>query len=114
LLEQLAEYLGVSARIGSELEVEGRLFTGRLAGLHPFGEAKAESVKVMKGLGLFNLKRSFAYANSYSDRHLLAYIGNPVATNADSRLRRLAEKRSWMIENFTCRKERMSMEKAYD
>jgi HAD superfamily hydrolase (TIGR01490 family) len=103
LLEPLAEYLGVSARIGTELETEGMLFTGRIAGLHPFGPAKAESVNLIKGLGLFNLKRSFAYANSYTDRYMLAQLGNPVATNADPRLRRLAEKRGWMIEDFNVR-----------
>lgn len=105
LLEPLAEYLGVSARIGTEVEVEGRFLTGRIAGLHPYGAAKAECLIVMNGMGLLNLKRSFAYADSYADRHLLAYVGNPVATNADPRLRMLAENRGWMIENFACRKE---------
>jgi alcohol-forming fatty acyl-CoA reductase len=100
LLEPLAEYLGVSARIGTDLETEGQLFTGRIAGLHPFGPAKAESLTFIEGFGLFNLKRSFAYANSYTDRFMLAQLGNPVATNADARLRRLAEKRGWMIEDF--------------
>jgi alcohol-forming fatty acyl-CoA reductase len=114
LLEPLAEYLGVSARIGTELETDGRSFTGRIAGLHPFGEAKAESLILMNGLGLFNLKRSFAYANSYSDRYLLAQLGYPVATNADPRLRRLAEKKGWLIEDFASRKCRKSIERAYD
>jgi HAD superfamily hydrolase (TIGR01490 family) len=114
LLEPLAEYLGVSARIGTELETEGRMFTGRIAGIHPFGEAKAESVSFMKRLDLFNLKRSFAYANSYADRYMLAQLGYPVATNADARLRRLAEERGWMIEDFISGKAGISIEKAYD
>jgi HAD superfamily hydrolase (TIGR01490 family) len=114
LLEPLAEYLGVSARIGTELETEGRIFTGRIVGIHPFGQRKAESVGFMKRLGLFNLKRSFAYANSYADRYLLAQLGYPVATNADARLRRLAEKRGWMIEDFISCRAGISIEKAYD
>jgi HAD superfamily hydrolase (TIGR01490 family) len=114
LLEPLAEYLGVSARIGTELETEGRAFTGRIVGVHPYGEAKAESLKVMNRLGLFNLKRSFAYANSFADRYMLANIGYPIATNADSRLLRLAEKRGWMIEDFSASKIELSIEKAYD
>jgi HAD superfamily hydrolase (TIGR01490 family) len=114
LLEPLAEYLGVSARVGTELETEGRLFTGRIAGMHPFGEAKAESVRLMNGLGVFNLKRSFAYADSYADRYMLAQLGYPVATNADARLRRLAEKRGWMIEDFISCKTGISKEKTYD
>lgn len=101
LLEPLAEYLGVSARIGTELEVVGRRLTGRIAGRHPYGRAKAECLTVMNRLGLFNLKRSFAYADSYADRHLLAAVGNPVAINADLRLQRLAEIEGWMTEHFT-------------
>jgi HAD superfamily hydrolase (TIGR01490 family) len=112
LLEPLAEYLGVSARIGTELETEGRIFTGRIAGMHPFGEAKAESVRLMNGL--FNLNRSFAYADSYADRYMLAQLGYPVAANADPRLRRLAEKRGWLIEDFISCKTGISIEEAYD
>jgi HAD superfamily hydrolase (TIGR01490 family) len=114
LLEPLAEYLGVSARIGSELEVKGRSLTGRIAGLHPFGETKVDCLMVMNRVGLFNIKRSFAYADSYADRHLLSRLGNPVATNADRRLLRLAENRGWMIENFTSDKKPVLIERAYD
>jgi putative phosphoserine phosphatase/1-acylglycerol-3-phosphate O-acyltransferase len=114
LLEPLAEHLGVSARIGTALDVEGRLLTGRIAGLHPYGEAKAECLTAMNRVGLFNAKRSFAYADAYSDRHLLACVGNPVATNADSRLRLLAGKRGWMVEDFAPAGEKIFLERAYD
>jgi HAD superfamily hydrolase (TIGR01490 family) len=111
LLEPLAEHLGVSARIGSELEVEGRFLTGRIVGLHPYGVAKAECLMAMNRIGLFNVKRSFAYADSYADRHLLDYIGHPVATNADRRLRLLAESKGWMIEDFGSGREQWLMER---
>ncbi len=114
LLEPLAEDLGVSARIGTELETDGRKLTGRIAGIHPFGVAKAECLSVINRLGLFNLKRSFAYADSYADRHLLASVGNPVAVNADARLRRLAEIKGWMTEYFTSCKAEIPMEGVYD
>jgi HAD superfamily hydrolase (TIGR01490 family) len=100
LLEPLAEFLGVSARVGTELEIRERYFTGRITGLHPYKEAKAECLRVLNCVGLFNLKRSFAYADTYADRHLLESVGNPVATNPDPRLRCLAERGGWMIENF--------------
>jgi HAD superfamily hydrolase (TIGR01490 family) len=100
LLEPLAEYLGVCARIGTDLEVESRRLTGRIAGLHPFGETKAECLSVINHLGVFDLKRSFAYADSFGDRHLLAMVGNPVAANADAGLQKVAVIRGWMIEEF--------------
>lgn len=100
LLEPLAERLGVYARVGSELEVEDRHFTGRIAGAHPFGATKAKCLATINHANRFDLKRSFAYADSFADRHLLAMVGHPVATNADSALRRIAESRGWMIEEF--------------
>ncbi len=100
LLEPLAEHLGVCARIGTELEVEGRRLTGRIASLHPFGETKAECLSVISRIGKFDLKRSFAYGDHYADRFLLAAVGHPVATNPDPRLRKIAESRGWMTEDF--------------
>jgi HAD superfamily hydrolase (TIGR01490 family) len=100
LLEPLAERLGVYARIGSELEVEEKRFTGRLAGAHPFGEKKAECLATINRAAGFDLKSSFAYADSFADRHLLTMVGHPVATNADMALRKIAESRGWMIEDF--------------
>ncbi len=100
LLEPLAEHLGVSARVGAELEVENRRFTGRIAGLPPSGKAKANCLSVMSRIGILDLKRSFAYADRYTDRFLLAEVGYPVATNADIGLRRVADSRGWMIEDF--------------
>ena len=101
LLELLAEHLGVSARVGAELEVVDRRLTGRISGLHPFGETKAECLATMNRSGAFDLKRSFAYADSHADRRLLAMVGHPVATNPDAGLRRFAGSRNWMIEDFT-------------
>src|SRR5262249_23309781 len=113
LLEPLAERLGVCARVGSELEVEDRFFTGRVAGAHPFGEAKAECLTTINRAAGFDLKRSFAYADSFADRHLLAMVGYPVATNADIGLRKIAESRGWMIEDFTKSKEQNPSERIY-
>lgn len=101
LLEPLAESLGVSARIGTQLEVVGRQLTGRIAGVHPYGIAKAECLRELNRTDAFDLKRSFAYANHYSDRHLLALVGYPVATNADARLRQFAQRKGWLCETFT-------------
>ena len=101
LLEPLAEHLGVYARVGTEVEVAGRCFTGRITGPHPFGAAKAECLMAMNRAGVFDLAHSFAYADHYADRYLLAAVGHPVAANPDRRLRRVAERRGWMIEDFT-------------
>ncbi len=103
LLEPLAEYLEVSTRIGTTIEISGLRLTGRLASTRPFGPAKVTCLKQMlesRQPASINLTRSFAYGDHYADRFLLAATGHPVATNPDRRLRHLAEKRGWMIENF--------------
>ncbi|MFN0086699.1 MAG: HAD family hydrolase [Blastocatellia bacterium] len=100
LLEPLAERLGIGARLGAELERDGARFTGRIIGAHPRGDAKAECLRVMAAAVPLNLKRSFAYADDYTDRFLLRMAGNPVAVNGDSLLRRYARERGWMLEDF--------------
>jgi HAD superfamily hydrolase (TIGR01490 family) len=100
LLEPLAERLGVLARVGSKLEIENNRFTGRIEGAHPFGAEKAECLAMINHGAGFDLKRSFAYADSFADRHLLAMVGYPVATNADLGLRKIAERKGWMVEDF--------------
>lgn len=102
LLEPLAESLGVRARIGTRLETDSRtrLLTGRVVGLHPHGRAKQRCLADINSFGIFDLKRSFAYADRYADRFLLSSVGNPVAVNADPDLRRLVEKRDWLMEDF--------------
>ena len=67
----------------------------------------------MNRAGAFDLKRSFAYADSHADRRLLAMVGHPVATNPDADLRRFAKSRNWMIEDFTESMKQGSAEEVY-
>jgi HAD superfamily hydrolase (TIGR01490 family) len=101
LLKPLAESLQVEARAGTELETAAGRLTGRIAGRHIYGPAKVESAMALSRARAFDLARSFAYGDHYTDRFLLAAVGYPVAANPDRRLRRVAEQRGWMIEDFT-------------
>jgi HAD superfamily hydrolase (TIGR01490 family) len=100
LLAPLAELLGASAALGTQLEASGGVLTGRISGIHPFSKDKVTSVFQLQKDFDFDLDRSFAYANHHTDRHLLSSVGRPVATNPDRGLRRLARSRGWMIEDF--------------
>ncbi|MDX2033108.1 MAG: HAD-IB family hydrolase [Blastocatellia bacterium] len=112
LLEPLAEHLGLGARIGAEIESEGRRLTGRIIGVHPLGEAKAECLRIMTAALCFNLKRSFAYADQYADRSLLRMVGNPVVVNGDAALRRYGRNRGWMSEDFAVTASRSGLRRA--
>lgn len=100
LVAPLAEALGVHARIATRLESKNGKLTGRIAGEHFRGAAKATALRALSEHGALNLQRSFAYADHHTDQSLLALVGHPVATNADARLRRLAIDRNWMVEDF--------------
>lgn len=104
LIEPLAASLGVTNFAATSIQTRENLLTGQINGLHVYGADKLNCLH--KALskpesGIIDLSRSFAYGNSYADRYLLAATGNPVAANPDRRLRRFAEKRGWMIEDFT-------------
>ena len=100
LLFPLAEFLGVDIASGTALETSRGRLTGRIAGVHPFGEGKLSSLLTLQSRYDFDLPNSFAYANHHTDAHLLEAVGNPVATNPDRRLRRIAMSRGWLIEDF--------------
>lgn len=98
LVEPLAASLGLAGGWGCPLEVEGGRFTGRIAGLDPYGAGK------LAVLNRFLLEsgpaRTRAYANSVLDRHLLRAADEPVAVNPDPLLRAIARRRGWRIERW--------------
>jgi HAD superfamily hydrolase (TIGR01490 family) len=101
LLAPLADFLGIRVVCGTQLEIVGGQFTGRIIGSHPFGEGKVERMREMTRRYGFDLSKSFAYADHYADRHLLDKIGHPVAANPDRQLRALAGTRNWVVEDFS-------------
>ncbi|MEE9249057.1 MAG: HAD-IB family hydrolase [Dehalococcoidia bacterium] len=93
----LSSMLSVDAVAAAEAEsLNGRL-TGRLATGPPSGQTKAEETRRLADTMGVDLGKSYAYADSYSDRHFLECVGHPVAVNPDRRLRRLARARGWSI-----------------
>jgi HAD superfamily hydrolase (TIGR01490 family) len=97
VLKELGKRLGIETLIGAELETQGGIYTGRIAGLHPLGERK---VKALDNSGLrdtLDLSRSTAFGDSWLDRFLLDSVGIPVAVSPGRRLRMLARKRGWRV-----------------
>lgn len=100
LLEPLASELQASARVGTQIKVTENRMAGTILGEHIYDQAKVNAVLALNQTCDFDLSKSFAYGNHFTDRHLLNLVGHPVATNPDSRLRNLARKKGWMIEEF--------------
>lgn len=100
LLEPLQEYLNACTRIGAKIETQGNALLGNIVGEHPYAKGKVTTLMAMNQVRNFDLSKSFAYGNHFTDRFLLGAVGHPVATNPDYRLRGYAAKQGWMIEEF--------------
>lgn len=100
VLQPMAAELGVDDLICSRLdEADGRL-TGRLVGLHPYGAAKAALIRRFAEKERVDLGASFCYADHHSDEGILRLFGHPVCINPSKRLRGIAQRLGWPVEEF--------------
>ena len=79
------------------LDVSAGKFTGRIAGIQPYGIGKLEVLRDMRRRYKFDQNKSTLYANLYSDRFVLNAVEEPVAVNPDKRLERYAHRHQWRI-----------------
>ncbi|MFQ6103229.1 MAG: HAD family hydrolase [Candidatus Glassbacteria bacterium] len=97
ILEELGKRLGIDILIGTELEVNSGFYTGKVIGIHPYGERKLQALQRAGFYDRLDLSNSTAYCDSWHDRFLLEVVGKPVTVCPDSRLSRLAVGRGWRI-----------------
>lgn len=99
LLERLAQDLQAEHVVGTGLEIKDGIFSGRNSSPACIGAAKVSLTKdylQTKGIEI-DFRDSYAYADSLSDQHLLAMVGNPVATYPNEALRQVAMEHGWQI-----------------
>ena len=77
-------------------EINGR-WTGRVEDAPMFGRAKANAIRNLAHELHLDLSRSYAYADSFTDRYMLESVAYPAAVNPSPRLRRLAKQHQWQI-----------------
>ncbi|HVZ33221.1 MAG TPA: HAD-IB family hydrolase, partial [Polyangiaceae bacterium] len=106
--QPLAEELGISYVVCSELEVRDGDLTGQFERPLCYGTGKLERARALVySLGT-TLERTSFYTDSITDLPLLEAVGYPVAINPDLRLRRLARRRGWPIEDWRLARRAMS------
>ena len=97
LAAEFAADLGATGGIGSELEIEHGVFTGRLVGEPMHGPEKGYAAeRLMRERG-FAAADCYAYSDSINDLPLLTAVGTPVVVNPDRRLEKHARHRGWRI-----------------
>ena len=100
LVGPLAERLGFDDVLATRWSSQDGLFTGELDGPFIWGREKLRAAKEWASANDVDLRKSFAYSDSYFDGPLLAAVGNPVAVNPDPRLGVLARLRGWPVRHL--------------
>ncbi|MGN6445784.1 HAD family hydrolase [Amnibacterium sp.] len=97
LAQELARSLGATTGIGSGLEIEDGVFTGRFTGGTMHGPEKARAAQALMADRGFAPADCYAYSDSSNDLPLLTAVGTPVAVNPDHGLARHAREAGWRI-----------------
>ncbi len=100
VVQPLAEELSIPHVICSELEVCSGELTGSFDRPLCYGSGKLERAEAFaRALGT-DLEHAAFYTDSITDLPLLEAVGTPVVVNPDARLRRIALRRGWPIEDW--------------
>lgn len=97
LARVIAQRLGLSGALGTDLEVKAGVFTGELGAGVLHGAAKAAAAAALAARLGTDLADCWAYSDSAHDLPLLESVGHAVAVNPDSRLSALANERQWRV-----------------
>ena len=97
IVKEIALLLGVNTFFGTEAEIKGGLYTGRVSGKPNFGEEKVR--KIQAWLGNRKFSQTIAYSDSINDLPLLKFASQAVVLNPDTRLREVAILEGWEIND---------------
>lgn len=86
--------------VASKLHVVDGVFTGYLDAPPLTGEARAAYLRRYAEKGGFDLTKSYAYGDSFSDRPMLEVVGHANAVNPDPKLYRHAKRKKWTIQQW--------------
>ena len=99
ICKPLSKHLGMNDVICSEMEVKQGIFTGKPKDEICIGKEKEIKAREYCAEKLYNLKETYCYGDSYTDRFVLQLAGSPVCVAPDKRLRKLSEVRHWTVIN---------------
>ncbi|MCU1473504.1 HAD family phosphatase [Amnibacterium sp.] len=95
LAQELAVSLGATGGIGSGLEIEDGVFTGRFSGPTMHGPEKAAAARTLLAARGYDPADCYAYSDSINDLPLLTSVGTPVVINPDRELAAHAARAGW-------------------
>jgi HAD superfamily hydrolase (TIGR01490 family) len=98
-LEVMGERIGTDYVVGTRLELQNNVYSGRIIKPLCFGENKVKLLTefIQQQKLEINYSQSSAYADSIYDTPVLRVVGNPTATYPDKELYQLALREKWKI-----------------
>ena len=99
VVEPIGERLGADLAIGTQVGIEDGKYTGEIL-FYAYGPGKAEAMRSLAAERGYDLTECYAYSDSFTDVPMLEAVGNPVAVNPDTELRKLAVENHWPIRDF--------------
>jgi HAD superfamily hydrolase (TIGR01490 family) len=93
----MANRLGFTGALGTVLEADDGVFTGRLIDGLCHGHTKSNAARARAEASDVDLADCWAYSDSHNDIPLLDLVGNPVVVNPDAVLERYATERDWPV-----------------
>ncbi len=96
IVEEYAKTIGFNVFFGTELEVVGGKFTGKVKNLDSAFN-KAKIVKNLSSKYNADLKQSLAVGDTEGDIKMLSLVGHPLAFNPNAELAKVAKKRNWTV-----------------
>jgi len=93
----IAARLGLTGALGTVLEANDGIFTGRLTAGVCHGDLKSHAARDRAAASRVDLADCWAYSDSHNDIPLLDLVGNPVVVNPDAALARYAAARDWPV-----------------
>lgn len=103
-VQPTARELGVEHILCTELEQEGGILTGRVAGRPLWGDGKRAAVEAFSAEHGVDLAASHVYANGDEDVPVLDAVGNPHPVNPQPALAAEAVRRRWSVLEFARRR----------
>jgi putative phosphoserine phosphatase/1-acylglycerol-3-phosphate O-acyltransferase len=97
----LARELGIKHVLCTELESDGGLLTGRLAGRTLWGAGKLAAVVAFADREGLDLGAAHGYANGDEDVAFLSAVGIPHPVNPQQGLALVAKRKHWRVVSFT-------------
>jgi putative phosphoserine phosphatase/1-acylglycerol-3-phosphate O-acyltransferase len=103
----LARELGIEDVLCTELESEGGVLTGRVAGRTLWGAGKLAAVEAFADKRGIALTDAYAYANGDEDIPFLSAVGHPRAVNPQPKLAAASARNGWEVLNFRSKPARL-------